>query len=101
MVSTLASCTHSAARHWLTACADHRLLLEEGVGEELTWLKLVNSNTCGMKTDEICRKFVVVTLAISFNSGQKLWAPFQSRSLGTVVILAVWLILIDPTLPCS
>lgn len=95
---TSPSCTHSGEgppwclhwhlaliqlqSHWLAACADPRLQLREGGGKGLKWLASVNTNTFGVKTDEICRKFMVVTLAISFISGQKLSGSFSEQVTG-------------------
>lgn len=79
MVSILASCTHSAAEAWLAAWADPRLQSGEGGGERLGWLASVNANTCGVETDELCRKFMVVMLTISFFSGWKLLGSFSEQ----------------------
>ena len=62
----------------------------------------VNANTYGVKTDKICRDSIAIVLAIGFFSGESYWGFLQSRSLGTGVALAVWLILLAPALlPCS
>ena len=58
-------------------------------------LRLVNANTCGVKTSDICRG------PAGFFSGESRQGPPQSRSLGTTVTPAVWLILsASVLLPC-
>lgn len=49
-----------------------------------------------MKAGEICRVFTAAVLVIGFFSGASCWACLQSRSLGTAIIPAAWLILIAP-----
>lgn len=53
------------------------------------------------KKGEICR-FMVVVLAIGFYCGKCYSGHLQSKSLGTTVAPAVWLILVAPAfLSCS
>lgn len=61
----------------------------------------MNAKTCVTKTVKICRGSMAAVLTISFFNGKSFWGPLQSRSLGTTIAPAVWLILIFLTLlPC-
>lgn len=60
----------------------------------------LNVNTCVAKNCDICRVHAAV-LATGFLSGKRCWGPLQSRTLGTMVTPAVWLISVAPDLLCS
>lgn len=69
-----------------------------GSSEGFRQLVSGNGNTCEVKTSEICKGSTMAALAIGFFSGEICQGVLQSRSLGTVLTLAPWLILVAPSL---
>lgn len=98
------SCIHTSAEAWAGCqCRSWALVVPRGEGRQgFTQLVSATTNTCRVKTDEICRQSTAAVLIIGFFSRKSCWDGLQNRSLGTVVAAAVWLLLVASVLlPCS
>ena len=102
--SRLASCTCVAAEAWAgcwwgswAPAGQWEVKSREG----LRWLVSANVSICGAKPSDICRGSAAAVLAISYFGGKRCWG-LQSRSQGTTITSAAWLMLVALALfPCS
>lgn len=64
-MSRLLSYTHTAAEIWAEAVVFGLWWVQEKEGDQvgLRWLVSANTNTCGVRTGEICKRFIVALLA--------------------------------------
>lgn len=58
----------------LAASISQILVRQEGAGTDLGWLASANTNTCGIKACEICKRSLTAVLTIgSFFRGESCW----------------------------